>query len=187
MNQPARYPQTLEPAGQWVKQAACIGHADEMFPDNDEKEIENAKRICRRCPVQTECVIDALDTGDYTFGIRGGLRPNERRNLDRQMGRRAKTAPDKDAEPAPAAKRTFESLWAERTKRLENGHMEWTSSVPVPLNGRYYTPMKIGFRIDRGRAPIGVVRRTCVHNGCVMPAHVMDQAERNAARRAANA
>lgn len=186
MNEPARYPQTLEPAGQWVKQAACIGHADEMFPDNNEHEIEHAKSICRPCPVQVDCVLDALKIGDYNYGIRGGLRPNERRNLARQMARRNKSVTDPDPSPK-RPERTFESLWAERTKRLDNGHTVWDSSVPVQLNGRYYTPMKIGFRIDRGRAPIGVVRRTCDHNECVLPAHVMDQAERNAARRAANA
>lgn len=172
-----------EPAGQWLKRAACLGLADEMFPDNNEAGIAHAKSICRPCPVQTECVLDAIAVGDYKYGIRGGLRPNERRNLARQMMRHQRTVTDPDGEE-PRPERTFESLWAERTQLLDNGHMMWTASEPVALNGRYYTPRKIGFRVDRGHAPVGIVRRTCDVDGCVLPAHLMDQVERDARREA---
>ncbi|MGW1497532.1 WhiB family transcriptional regulator [Streptomyces mirabilis] len=170
-----------EPAGQWLKRAACLGLADEMFPDNNEQGIAHAKAICRPCPVQTECVLDALNVGDYKYGIRGGLRPNERRNLARQLMRHQRTVTDPDGEE-PRPERTFQSLWAERTELLDNGHMMWTASEPVALNGRYYTPRKIGFRVDRGHPPVGIVRRTCDVDGCVLPAHLMDQAERDAHR-----
>ena len=73
-----------EPAGQWINQAACRAdgiHPDEMFPDNNETGIAHAKQICRPCPVQVDCVLNALRTGDNEHGIRGGLRPHERRNL----------------------------------------------------------------------------------------------------------
>lgn len=172
-----------EPARAWLKQAACRApgiHPDEMFPDNNEQGIAHAKNICRRCPVQTECVLDALNIGDYNHGIRGGLRPNERRNLARQMARRDKSVAEPDPKPRP--ERTFQSLWAERTQLLDNGHMVWTASEPVAFNGRYFTPRKVGFRVDRGRAPVGIVRRTCDADGCVLPAHLMDQAERKARR-----
>jgi hypothetical protein len=180
MNQPARYPQTLEPAGQWLKQAACLGLADEMFPDNNEQGIAHAKDICRPCPVQKECVLDALKIGDYKYGIRGGLRPNERRNLARQMGRRKPAEPVTEPDPQPRAKRTFQSLWNQRAQPLPEGHVEWTGSTPVALNGHYYTPTQIAFRVDRKQPPVGIVRRTCGVDGCVLPAHLMDQAERDA-------
>ena len=68
-----------EPAGQWLKQAACFGREDEMFPDNNEAGIAKAKAICKPCPVRRECLADALRTGDNEHGIRGGLKPCERR------------------------------------------------------------------------------------------------------------
>ena len=37
-----------------------------------------AKAVCRRCPVQIECLTDALAQGDR-FGVWGGLSPRERR------------------------------------------------------------------------------------------------------------
>ena len=188
MSESARYPQTLEPAGQWVKQAACIGHADEMFPDNNSHEIEHAKSICRPCPVQTECVLDALRTHDTEYGIRGALRPNERRDLARKIAARQKAERAARGEPEPTPKkprpkRTFQTLWDERTTPLHDGHLGWTGSVPIPLAGHFYTPRQIAFRIDRKQPPTGVVRRTCDVDGCVLPAHLMDQAERDARRR----
>jgi hypothetical protein len=192
MNQPARYPQTLEPAGLWVKRAACIGHADEMFPDNNEQQIAGAKAICKPCPVQTECVLDALRTRDLDYGIRGGLRPSELRNLARQVAARQKAEREARGEPEPVVKkprpkRTFQSLYDERTQPLPDGHVGWTGATPISLQGRYYTPTQIAFRIDRKRAPAGIVRRTCAVDGCVLPAHLMDQAERDAARERAAA
>lgn len=184
MNQPARYPQTIEPAGQWVKSAACIGHADEMFPDNNEHQIAHAKTICKPCPVQTECVLDALRTRDLDHGIRGGLRPSELRNLARQVAARQKAEREARGEAEPTTKkprpvRTFKSLYDERTQPLPDGHLGWTGATPVAVKARYYTPTQIAFRVDRQRPPVGIVRRTCAVDGCVLPAHLMDQQERD--------
>jgi len=171
-------------AADWRTRAACLGRWDEMHPDNNEREIENAKSICRPCPVQVACVLDALRTGDTDHGIRGGLRPNERRSMARQMAARQRAEREARGEPVPTAKkprqvRTFQSLYDERTQPLPDGHLGWTGATPVALKARYYTPMQIAFRVDRKRAPVGIVRRTCAVDGCVLPAHLMDQQERD--------
>jgi len=174
----------LEPAGQWVKQAACADRGDEMFPDNSEHGIEAAKRICRRCPVRTECLRDAIRTDDNWYGIRAGLRPNERRAVAKELERRQAEAGqqpvvEEPPAPEPRPERTFQTLWDERTQPLPDGHMGWNGPLSVYFQGRYYTPWQIAFRVDRDRPPVGLVRRTCDVDGCVLPAHLMDQQERN--------
>lgn len=77
-----------EPAGQWVKRAACTDQADAMHPENDEKQIAAAKAICARCLVARECFWDAVATDDMQHGIRAGLRPNERRAALAELQRR---------------------------------------------------------------------------------------------------
>jgi hypothetical protein len=77
-----------EPAGQWVKSAACAGLGDVMHPENDEREIAAAKAICARCRVARECFWDAVVTGDMQHGIRAGLRANERRGVVKELERR---------------------------------------------------------------------------------------------------
>jgi WhiB family redox-sensing transcriptional regulator len=44
---------------------------------------EQAKSVCRRCPVREECLQWALDTGQ-TIGVWGGTSENERRALKRR-------------------------------------------------------------------------------------------------------
>lgn len=179
---PAASPNNLEPAGQWLRQAACAGRNDAMFPDNNERLIEEAKQICRGCFVQVECVLDALRTRDNEHGIRGGMKPIERRNLARQIARRA-GKPFVEEEPPPP-ERTLQSLWDERTK-ADGVHLLWAASTPVYFEGRALTPQRIGFRLDRGRDPVGMVRKACEADGCVLPAHLRDQQERDEQRAAA--
>jgi hypothetical protein len=181
-------------ATDWRVRAACLGRWNEMHPDNNEHEIENAKQICRQCPVQVPCVLDALRTGDIEHGIRGAMKPSERRNMARQMARqmaarqRAEREACGEAEPAPKKpKRTFLSLWNQHSRPLSDGHAGWAGPTPISLQGHYYTPTQIAFRVDRKRPPVGIVRRTCAVDGCVLPAHLTDQAERDAARSAAAA
>ncbi|MGW2720802.1 WhiB family transcriptional regulator [Streptomyces sp. NPDC001492] len=81
-------PDTRTLPGEWAKQAACIGLEDQMHPDNDEREIADAKAICGRCWVTRECFWDAVATGDMQHGIRAGLRPNERRAVLKELQRR---------------------------------------------------------------------------------------------------
>lgn len=72
------------PAGHdmtWRADAACNGaDLDLFFPDRGNHGLE-AKRICARCPVLTDCLEFALVT--RATGIWGGMTDNERRQLVR--------------------------------------------------------------------------------------------------------
>jgi WhiB family redox-sensing transcriptional regulator len=76
-------------AEDWMLAAACYGHPSLFFaPDDSETRSERrrreaaAKSVCARCPVRSECLMDALE-GDERFGIWGGLTERERRSLRR--------------------------------------------------------------------------------------------------------
>jgi WhiB family transcriptional regulator, redox-sensing transcriptional regulator len=76
----------------WRDDAACL-HADpELFfpvsmtgPALDQ--VDEAKRICRTCPVCERCLAWALNVGDVS-GIWGGSTEDERRALLRTASRR---------------------------------------------------------------------------------------------------
>lgn len=75
---------------QWREKAACL-HADpNLFfppPDGDaHTTLQQAKAICRICPVISRCLQWALATNE-THGIWGGLTPEERRSMRRQLMR----------------------------------------------------------------------------------------------------
>lgn len=72
-------------ADDWQEHAACRGENPELFfPVGTSgpalREIEQAKEICRRCPVAAQCLAAALATGEDA-GIWGGLTADERRVL----------------------------------------------------------------------------------------------------------
>lgn len=66
----------------WRQQAACRGLDPEIFiPVNEEEEnADQAKRVCRQCPVRREC-FDAHR--DEKIGIWGGTTTKERRAIHR--------------------------------------------------------------------------------------------------------
>jgi WhiB family redox-sensing transcriptional regulator len=72
----------------WRHRAACRDEAPEQFFPAAERgpvrdaEIAQAKAVCQRCPVVTECLTHALARED--FGVWGGLDEHERRALKRQ-------------------------------------------------------------------------------------------------------
>lgn len=66
----------------WRGLAACAGEDPGLFFPPAGTNGTRAKRICARCPVQAECLQDAVDTFDR-HGIRGGLSPDERRGMKR--------------------------------------------------------------------------------------------------------
>ncbi|MGD0687485.1 MAG: WhiB family transcriptional regulator, partial [Streptosporangiaceae bacterium] len=49
-------------------------------------QIEEAKAVCRRCPVLDSCLQWALDSGQDS-GVWGGLSEDERRDLKRRLVR----------------------------------------------------------------------------------------------------
>lgn len=73
--------------GDWRAQAVCAQVDPELFfPEADrgpvfEAQVVAAKRVCAGCPVRAECLSFAL--GALSYGIAGGLTPEERRGLRR--------------------------------------------------------------------------------------------------------
>ncbi|MFJ3658305.1 WhiB family transcriptional regulator [Streptomyces nigra] len=72
-------------------QPACVGEDPELFfPIGDTGpallQIEEAKAVCRRCPLIESCLQDALDRNE-TSGVWGGLSETERRKMKRRAAR----------------------------------------------------------------------------------------------------
>lgn len=75
----------------WRTRALCRDEDSELFfPIGNTgpalRQIEEAKAVCRRCPVVTECLTWALDSGQDA-GVWGGMSEHERRALKRRGGR----------------------------------------------------------------------------------------------------
>lgn len=72
----------------WASEdAACLGEVTGMFYKGDPAyDPEAATGVCGWCPVRQECLEHAMGDEGATggrYGIRGGLLPEERRNLHR--------------------------------------------------------------------------------------------------------
>jgi hypothetical protein len=174
-------PDTLEPAGQWLKQGACRDEADAMFPGTVPADIEYAKAICRTCAVIQACGQWALDTHEPD-GVLGGMSETERRNLLRQAARRNLT-PDQvkaQAEQArrPVEPRTLRTIFNNNTKPLPGGHLAWTGPRKVSFQGKTLTPKQLCYIVGRGHRPDGPVRSDCGIDACVLPKHLADAAGR---------
>ena len=75
----------------WRDDAACRdADPDLFFPVGTtgpvQSHVDEAKRICRSCPAQTQCLAWALDQG-VTDGVWGGTTEDERRDLWRFSAR----------------------------------------------------------------------------------------------------
>ncbi|MFH8470345.1 WhiB family transcriptional regulator [Streptomyces sp. NPDC017991] len=71
---------------------ACVDEDPELFfPIGDTGpallQIEDAKAVCRRCPVMESCLQGALERGEEA-GVWGGLSEKERRSLRRRTARK---------------------------------------------------------------------------------------------------
>jgi WhiB family redox-sensing transcriptional regulator len=71
----------------WQRRAACRGADTRIFyhPENERgpsrrRREQQAKQICRACPVLTDCLSWALAARD-PYGVWGGLSPEEREAL----------------------------------------------------------------------------------------------------------
>ncbi|MFG2220466.1 WhiB family transcriptional regulator [Streptomyces sp. NPDC048685] len=81
----------------WRYNAACREEDPELFfPIGNTGpallQAEEAKAVCRRCPVMEHCRQWALDT-NQPDGVWGGLAENERRNLKRRIARQQARSP----------------------------------------------------------------------------------------------
>lgn len=80
----------------WRYRAACRSEDPELFFPVGKtgpyiEQIADAKAMCRRCPVSTECLSWALASGQDS-GVWGGMDEDERRLLKRRNARtRART------------------------------------------------------------------------------------------------
>lgn len=72
----------------WAEQAACRGvDPDQLFVAGAAQ--HRAKRICDRCPVKLDCLVEALDNR-IEYGVWGGLTERQRRVvLNRNPGLRS--------------------------------------------------------------------------------------------------
>ncbi|MFE7614326.1 WhiB family transcriptional regulator [Streptomyces sp. NPDC057496] len=76
----------------WRHRAVCREEDPELFfPIGTTGpallQIEEAKAVCRRCPVMEHCLQWALDSNENE-GVWGGLAEAERRSLKRRIARR---------------------------------------------------------------------------------------------------
>lgn len=72
----------------WRQRAACRGVDPEAFYPASDEEAEEAKSVCRVCPVREACLEYALANRERD-GVWGGATERERRRIIRQ---RRKTA-----------------------------------------------------------------------------------------------
>ena len=75
----------------WRHKAVCRDEDPELFfPVGNSgpalAQIADAKLVCNRCPVTTECLSWALDSGQDA-GVWGGMSEDERRALKRRNAR----------------------------------------------------------------------------------------------------
>lgn len=72
----------------WREDAVCRGLDPELFYPVTEAgpgraQVDQAKQVCRRCPVSPECLAEALSR-DEPFGVWGGTSAGERRAIKRR-------------------------------------------------------------------------------------------------------
>ncbi len=72
----------------WRQRAACRGVDPDIFYPVSDEEAEDAKSICRQCPVQELCLEWAL-TNREKEGVWGGATERERRRIIRRRRRTA--------------------------------------------------------------------------------------------------
>ncbi|MEU5958789.1 WhiB family transcriptional regulator [Streptomyces sp. NPDC047525] len=70
---------------------ACAGEDPELFFPIGENspallQVEEAKAVCRRCPLMESCLQGALERNE--LGVWGGTDDNERRRMKRRSARR---------------------------------------------------------------------------------------------------
>ncbi len=74
----------ISAARDWATEAACRGADTATWFPEPEEPTEAAKAVCRRCPVQRECLAYAVVTRQR-YGVWGGLSEQERRRLPLQQ------------------------------------------------------------------------------------------------------
>jgi Transcription factor WhiB len=75
---------TTVAATTWLEQAACRGRPTSIWFSASPLDQAVAITICSTCPGREPCLAEALaleDDAAEVYGVRGGLRPAERRGI----------------------------------------------------------------------------------------------------------
>ena len=91
----------------WRDRAACLEEDPELFfPIGNTgpaiMQIEEAKAVCRRCPVMDTCLKWAIESGQDA-GVWGGMSEDERRALKRRNARARRASSPPRHPPPPRA------------------------------------------------------------------------------------
>lgn len=86
-----------EPGRTWLKTAACRTDGTDpetFFPDNNAVKIEQARAVCKTCPVRRECLTDCMKheggrSAKSRWGVYAGLTPRQRERLYHRLRVRA--------------------------------------------------------------------------------------------------
>jgi WhiB family redox-sensing transcriptional regulator len=90
----------------WREDAACRHVDPDMFfpvgmTGPALRQIDEAKRICRTCPVRAPCLAWALEN-EVTSGVWGGATENERRSIRAALARRGRRGAGQVTRTGPA-------------------------------------------------------------------------------------
>lgn len=77
----------------WQDEAACQGADIDLFFSLDDHDQRQALEYCKGCPVQQECLRDAISHGEM-YGIWGGMTESERRSIIRDHRRQRRDRSD---------------------------------------------------------------------------------------------
>lgn len=89
------------PEVDWQDEAACFDSGVNFFPSRGDETAE-AKAICARCPVRTDCLEYALNL-NIRFGVWGGKSERQRKRMRVERGRTVAEYQRDFVQPVPGA------------------------------------------------------------------------------------
>ncbi|QEU76464.1 WhiB family transcriptional regulator [Streptomyces nitrosporeus] len=127
-------------------------------------QAEEAKAVCRRCPVMEQCLQWVLAEGPQA-GIWAATDEAERTKLRRRTRRTAQ------ARHAPQTAQTrVRQLLDTHTVDLGDGHRGWRGG-PVRIDGVVHSGKQVAWVAAHGVRPAAPLLGTCHRAGCVVAAH----------------
>lgn len=120
--------------------------------------------------------------------LRAGCSDREvsrRLNVDNRTASRARAALGLPRHrPGPIAPSSLQDAFRQRTRPVDGGHLEWTGhrDTGTPFfrwATKKYSPARVAFVMQHGRAPVGNALPGCDYPGCVAPAHITDRPMRD--------
>jgi WhiB family redox-sensing transcriptional regulator len=118
----------------WREEIACRdADPDLFFPIGPTgaglRQMEEAKRICRACPVQIQCLAWALENG-VADGVWGGTTPDERRVIRSLSRRTTNSKADGDDKSYHSAERREHGIRAQAARGKAAGILRRAGIVP---------------------------------------------------------